>query len=1007
MKKIIIKSIISAFVIMLLVFGSTGFGIVAKAADSYVASGTAGEGIEWVIDEGGELTISGEGKIEVEWYSPPWEAYSETITSVVLAEGIVNIPDTAFCYCDNIKTFTIPSTVSEIEGLAFDNCSGVEEFIVSDDNETYKSVDGIVFTKDGKAIVVYPRKSDRYEYTISTDVEELGEYAFEGAINLKVINIHGGIKVIPQGCFESVELEEINLAEGIEVIGRGAFVWAQAKKVVIPDSVKTIVNSAFYSSTLLETVIIGSGVEYIGDSVFGYAYDLRLIHYHGTEEDWADVVIEGDNPLLSADNIHFVEMREGIAPTCKDGSSRGFYCASCDEYLTGDVIEAIGTHTPKEPAQENYVEADCDTEASYDLVVRCEDCDTVISKETVITSSALGHEWENGYCATCGEQCKHIDENIDTDCERCNMAGAFEYLTIELDAIGTVTVGDSDVSDEYVIFIPEVSGIYSVYSNNFGDDENIDPRVRLIDEVGEVDITSDDSIGMGYNFKVVFEAVAGRKYLIYLYSYDVGVTYEYSVVKEYHVTEHPTSKNPEVEIGWSENVSYQWYKYDIEEEITDANATPSERFGAGSQYVAGKGWTGDFWNDSGAEFFIVDLLEGEAIYLDFSRPVYDMLGLWDIYLDDGFEVDYNQNGEFILVAPFDGSFSVYSHGVDVDTSLKAYKLSEGTKLEGENSPRLGSPKLGNLYACEMLVPNGEVVMSNPLLYDYAITHQPAATEPYVEINEGEATYQWYSATLGEEITPNNASSVDWGNGESTYTGEAGWSGVSDKFDTSECYDFFTIDLEEGDVITVVIVGDLDGSVGIFDYDQVAGEGAIIIEGCFVYELKADIAGTYTVYAYGEAEGLSIKAYLGVFEYNLEEGATGASYYPESDGYFRCEVTFENGAKEKSNTVALKAHEHKDSDENYVCDECSEELPGKPDVNDDLDGDEGGLPENPEVDDDLGGDEGGLPENPDVNDDLGGDEGGLPVATIIAIIISSVAVVAVIAVAVIVIVKRKR
>jgi hypothetical protein len=169
-----------------------------------------------------------------------------------------------------------------------------------------------------------------------------------------------------------------------------------------------------------------------------------------------------------------------------------------------------------------------------------------------------------------------------------------------------------------------------------------------------------------------------------------------------------------------------------------------------------------------------------------------------------------------------------------------------------------------------------------------------------------------------------------------------------------------------------------------------GVAPIITEGCLVYEIEAEAAGTYTIYTYGTEEAISIKAYLGALKYDLEDGADEASYYPESEGYFQCEVTFGNGAKENSNTVALEAHEHKDSDENYVCDECSEELPGKPDVNDDLDGDEGGLPE-----------------NPDVNDDLDGDDGGFTVGAIVAIIVSSVVAVALIAVAVIVIIKKKR
>lgn len=45
-------------------------------ATTDIASGTAGEGVTWVIDASGTLTISGNGKIVVEWYNPPWYAYN-------------------------------------------------------------------------------------------------------------------------------------------------------------------------------------------------------------------------------------------------------------------------------------------------------------------------------------------------------------------------------------------------------------------------------------------------------------------------------------------------------------------------------------------------------------------------------------------------------------------------------------------------------------------------------------------------------------------------------------------------------------------------------------------------------------------------------------------------------------------------------------------------------------------------------------------------------------------
>lgn len=81
--------------------------------------GTAGEGITWIIDYYGTLTISGTGAIVVDWFAPPWEDYNESITSVVIEEGITEVSGSAFCYAENLVTASVPSTVTEIGSNVF------------------------------------------------------------------------------------------------------------------------------------------------------------------------------------------------------------------------------------------------------------------------------------------------------------------------------------------------------------------------------------------------------------------------------------------------------------------------------------------------------------------------------------------------------------------------------------------------------------------------------------------------------------------------------------------------------------------------------------------------------------------------------------------------------------------------------------------------------------------------------------------------------------------------
>lgn len=93
------------------------------------SSGRCGENASWVLDEFGELTISGNGKMydyapDSEQQNSPW-SYSEDIKKVVIGDGITTIGHGAFYGCKNLKLAVIHDSVTEIGTSSFYNCSGL------------------------------------------------------------------------------------------------------------------------------------------------------------------------------------------------------------------------------------------------------------------------------------------------------------------------------------------------------------------------------------------------------------------------------------------------------------------------------------------------------------------------------------------------------------------------------------------------------------------------------------------------------------------------------------------------------------------------------------------------------------------------------------------------------------------------------------------------------------------------------------------------------------------
>lgn len=98
----------------------------------------------------------------------------------------------------------------------------------------------------------------------------------------------------------------------------------------------------------------------------GYFVYTKYVHDHTSDGDW--VVVE--------------------EATCTEPGLRAKYCKICEDQYVTEVIPAA--HAPADAITENYVDADCVHEGSYDEVVKCSVCRAEIERNTV-TIKAKGH----------------------------------------------------------------------------------------------------------------------------------------------------------------------------------------------------------------------------------------------------------------------------------------------------------------------------------------------------------------------------------------------------------------------------------------------------------------------------------------------------------------------------------------------------------------------------------------------------------------------------------------
>ncbi|MDE6728565.1 MAG: leucine-rich repeat domain-containing protein, partial [Oscillospiraceae bacterium] len=180
----------------------------------------------------------------------------EALKSITLPDSLEKIGYGAFNHCTALTKINVPKNVNEIGAFAFqisgwNNESGsITEITVDENNPNFKSVDGVVFSKDGKTIVAYPvAKSGKYE--IPADVNTIAEAAFASCPKLTSVTIPEGVTDIPENAFSyCTSLAEVKLPSTLKTIAKWGFEATALTSIDIPESVTAIDAHAFESSSL-------------------------------------------------------------------------------------------------------------------------------------------------------------------------------------------------------------------------------------------------------------------------------------------------------------------------------------------------------------------------------------------------------------------------------------------------------------------------------------------------------------------------------------------------------------------------------------------------------------------------------------------------------------------------------------------------------------------------------------------------------------------------------------
>lgn len=258
------------------------------------ATGQVLEGSQFeYFEDHGEVTITGYTGSELDVVIP----------DEIAGYPVIAIAENAFLLSRTIQTVTIGKHVTAIGPKAFSRCDSLRGIYVAEGNTMFQSLDGVLYTRDGKTLLSYP-----------------GGKAYEN----------------------------YPVASGTEVIASYAFFYAPVQKVFLPDSLREIEDYGFYYATNLTAINMPKALTTLGDSAFFACYNLREVQVPATITNigaavWSactslqEICVDEANPNYCAlDGVLYSKDRQvlKVYPYAKSG----------DAFLLPDTVEEIGPY---------------------------------------------------------------------------------------------------------------------------------------------------------------------------------------------------------------------------------------------------------------------------------------------------------------------------------------------------------------------------------------------------------------------------------------------------------------------------------------------------------------------------------------------------------------------------------------------------------------------------------------------------------------------------------------
>lgn len=236
----------------------------------------------------------------------------DNLEEIVLGDGVGELNLSVFLGDAKLKTITFGASIGGVDLIIFNDLLSLTDIYVSDKNENYSSIDGVLVSKDKSELIYYPQNRPSENYTIPADIKLIKDAAFYGATYLTTINIPASVTEIEAGSFaNALALSNFVLEEGNEhfaVIDGILYTKTLSRlicvptalnieKYITPAEVKYIDYLSFSGNNSIQEICLSDNVLEIGAGAFGYCKGLKKLQLGKNIESIGEIACAGDESL--------------------------------------------------------------------------------------------------------------------------------------------------------------------------------------------------------------------------------------------------------------------------------------------------------------------------------------------------------------------------------------------------------------------------------------------------------------------------------------------------------------------------------------------------------------------------------------------------------------------------------------------------------------------------------------------------------------------------------------